>query len=106
MEHSSSVQGIYTILSIQGEVDLHFSPELRTLILDNLKANKPVLVDLSGVTYIDSSGIACFVEGFQYSRKHSLKFGLLRVADAVMSVLQLARLDKVFPIYDSVENAS
>ena len=61
-----------------------------------------MLVDLSQVEYIDSSGVASLVEGYQTAKKQSLKFGLVGVSDAAMSVLKLARLDKVFPIYDSV----
>ena len=37
------------------------------------------------------------------AKKKELKFGLVNVSEAAMSVLQLARLDKVFPIHASVE---
>jgi len=43
------------------------------------------------------------VEGYQTAKKSNLKFGLVGVSDAALSVLQLARLDKVFPIHASVE---
>ena len=51
------------------------------------------------MTYIDSSGVASLVEGFQTAKKKGLKFGLIGVSEAAMSVLELARLDKVFPIH-------
>ena len=66
-----------------------------------LKENKNILIDLSLVSYIDSSGVASLVEGYQIAKKQSLKFGLFGVSDAAMSVLKLARLDQVFPIYNS-----
>ena len=69
--------------------------------IDNLKENKNILIDLSLVSYIDSSGVASLVEGYQIAKKQSLKFGLFGVSDAAMSVLKLARLDQVFPIYNS-----
>jgi anti-sigma B factor antagonist len=62
-----------------------------------------VMVDLSAVDYIDSSGVASLVEGFQYARSNNLEFGLLGVSDAAMSILKLARLDQVFTIYQSLE---
>ena len=77
---------------------MQFSPEARKQILSQLNNDKHVLVDLSGVSYIDSSGIASLVEGFQLARSRKLRFGLVGVSKAAQQVLQLARLDKVFPI--------
>jgi len=68
-----------------------------------LQAEKNLLIDLGKVSYIDSSGVASLVEGYQTAKKQTLKFGLVGVSDAAMSVLKLARLDKVFPIHNSVE---
>jgi anti-sigma B factor antagonist len=93
----------YTIIGLEGDVDLSCSPDARKSILDVLQANNNLLIDLGKVSYIDSSGVASLVEGYQTAKKKSLKFGLVGVSDAAMSVLKLARLDKVFPIYDSVE---
>jgi len=98
-------EGGYSIISLVGEVDLHFSPKAREEILKTLKNKENMLVDLSEVSYIDSSGIASLVEGYQMSKKSGQSFGLLSVSNAAMQVLKLARLDSVFPIYDSVDDA-
>ncbi len=92
----------YVVLSLSGEVDMQYSPDARKQILSVLERSKNLLVDLSKVTYIDSSGVASLVEGFQLSRKRNLKFGLVGVSQPVMQVLRLARLDTVFPIHESV----
>ena len=63
-----------------------------------------MLVDLSQVTYIDSSGVASLVEGFQTAKKMQLRFGLVGVSSAALSVLKLARLDRVFPIHATVKD--
>jgi anti-sigma B factor antagonist len=102
MEINLREEGNYAILELTGEVDLSCSPEARQQILDSLDARQNLLIDLSGVTYIDSSGVASLVEGYQTAKKQKLKFGLVGVSQAVMNVLQLARLDKVFPIHSSV----
>lgn len=86
-------------MRLRGDVDLSCSPDARKSILASLAQGQHTLVDLSEVSYIDSSGVASLVEGFQTARKHALRFGLLGVSDAAMSVLELARLDKVFPIH-------
>ena len=103
MKYNMREDNGYTVIEMDGEVDLSCSPEARKQILHCLDTDASVLVDLSGVTYIDSSGIASLVEGFQTAKKKDLKFGLIGVSSAAMSVLQLARLDTVFPIHDSVE---
>ena len=61
-----------------------------------------VLVRMSAVTYIDSSGIASLVEAFQNARKTDKRFALVEVSDAAMRVLELARLDKVFTIHPTL----
>ena len=102
MGSSIRAEGGYKILQLEGEVDLSCSPEARKEILDVLKAGHHLLVDLSAVTYIDSSGVASLVEGYQVAKKKKLKFGLIGVGQAALGVLVLARLDKVFPIHASV----
>jgi anti-sigma B factor antagonist len=103
MNYETRSQGGFMIVFLSGEVDLHYSPGARQQILKSLKEGHSVLVDLSRVTYIDSSGVASLVEGYQLARDKQLEFGLVGVSDAAMRVLSLARLDKVFPIFRSVD---
>jgi anti-sigma B factor antagonist len=93
----------YDLLQLSGEVDLHFSPKLRERILASLKAGRPLLIDLSGVSYIDSSGIASLVEGFQTAKTSKLAYGLLNISKTAMQVLTLTRLDKIFTLYTSAD---
>ncbi len=106
MESQTRIEGSYTILELSGEIDFHVSPKVREDVLAGLNDNQNLLVDLSGVSYIDSSGIASLVEGFQHAKGKKLSFALIGVRDGVMSVLKLTRLDKVFPMFDSVEAAT
>ena len=101
----SEKDGDFVIVRLKGEVDLSWSQQVRRTILDALGAGNKVGVDLSQVSYIDSSGIAALVEGFQNARSKGTKFALVAASSAVMSVLQLARLDKVFPLFASIEAA-
>lgn len=94
----------YTIVELEGDVDLSCSPEARKTILEVLDDNKNLLINLAAVTYIDSSGIASLVEGYQTAKKQQLVFGLVSASEPVMSVLKLARLDKVFPLFDNIES--
>lgn len=104
MSYNEREQGGFTVIELTGEIDLSRSPESREQILNLINAGHDVLVDMAGVTYIDSSGVASLVEGYQAARKQSRQFALVAVSESAMSVLNLARLDKVFPIHASVED--
>ncbi len=93
----------YSIVEMSGDIDLSCSPEARKIILECLAQRHDVLVDLSGVTYIDSSGVASLVEGFQTAKKGNLRFGLVGPSEPALNVLTLARLDKVFEIHPTIE---
>ncbi|GAA0714491.1 STAS domain-containing protein [Dokdonella soli] len=93
---SSEARDGYVLVRLSGEVDLSWSQAVRRAVLDALAGDSPVGVDLSAVSYIDSSGIAALVEGFQRARTRGSRFVLVAVSDAVRAVLELARLDRVF----------
>ena len=102
MKFDVRTEGEYTVIALKGEVDLHCSPQAREQILKYLGDNCHVMVDLSGVEYIDSSGIASLIEGYQLAKRGKLQFSLVGVSEPAMQVLKLARLDKVLPIRNSV----
>ena len=102
---STDAVGSWGVVRLGGEVDLSWSQQVRRAVLDALSAHAKVAVDLAKVSYIDSSGIAALVEGFQSARGKGQSFVLIEVSDAVLAVLRLARLDKVFSIHKSIEEA-
>lgn len=105
MEHGVREERGSLVVSLHGEVDLENSPRAREVLLEILDRRKRVLVDLAGVDYIDSSGVASLVEAFQQARKSGTRFGLVSVSEAVMRVFGLARLDKVFEIHATIDEA-
>ena len=92
------------IVALEGDVDLQSSPEARKVLLECVSKKKPVLVDLSNVGYIDSSGVASLVESLQSARKTGSTLILVSVSEGARRVLELARLDKVFTICDTIED--
>ena len=103
MEYKINKNGSYSIIELEGEIDLYCSPDTRKVILKELKNGDDMLIDLSKVSYIDSSGIACLVEGYQVANEKKIKFALLGVSQSALNVLKLARLDNVFKIYNSID---
>lgn len=90
---------------VQGDIDLHSSPDLREAVLDLFRKRnqKKVVVNLKGVDYIDSSGIASLVEGLQESRKLDARFILAGLNESPRHVLELTRLLNVFEIEEEPE---
>lgn len=94
------------VISARGDVDLYSSPKLREAIVNSARGKvSPIVVNLEGVTYIDSSGVATLVEGLQLSREYGGKLRLVNMSDRVCEVLRLARLDQIFDIHDTEEEA-
>jgi anti-sigma B factor antagonist len=92
-------------VALAGDIDLSCSQAVRTALLAQLRAGHAVSVRMQAVSYIDSSGVASLVEAYQLARKLGLGFELVEVSEAAMSVLRLARLDRVFPITAGGSNA-
>lgn len=105
MDHSIREDRGVLVIALAGDVDLESSPRARSLLLDCVGRNRTVLVDMSAIAYIDSSGVASLVEAFQSARKAGSRFALVAVSDAALRVLQLARLDRIFSIHASLDDA-
>ena len=103
MKHEVVKKQGASIVVLKGDVDLESSPAAREILLKSVEGADKVLVDLSSVTYIDSSGVASLVEALQAAKHHGGKFALVAASDPTRRVLELARLDKVFTMYGSVE---
>lgn len=95
-----------SVLDCSGDVDLYSSTRLREALLAEVQSGTPsVLVNMRDVAYIDSSGIATLVEGLQLSRQTKTRFGLFGLRRNARSVLELARLHKVFNIFENEQEA-
>ncbi len=91
------------MVSLIGEFLIDASPATRKILFDCVNGGRPLLADMSGVTYIDSAGIANLVETYHCALRNGVGFGLVSVGARVNMVLELVRLDKVFPIFDTLE---
>jgi anti-sigma B factor antagonist len=94
------------ILPLEGEIDLHVSPDvaesLRTM---TAKKPKEVVIDLTKVTYLDSSGLAVLIEAMQNVQEYGGRFAVAGVQESVKHIFDIARLDQVFQIFPDVDSA-
>jgi anti-sigma B factor antagonist len=103
MNLQTSIVDRLATIALEGDIDLSCSQSVRSALLAQLRAGNGVAVRMLEVTYIDSSGVASLVEAYQLAKKLDLRFQLLDVSEAAMSVLRLARLDRVFPMVSSAQ---
>jgi anti-sigma B factor antagonist len=94
------------VLPLEGEIDLHVSPRI-SASLGAMIEEKPkhLVVDLSQVTYIDSSGLAVLIEAMQNVAVYGGKFALTGLQENVRPIFEIARLDQVFRIFPDVDSA-
>jgi anti-sigma B factor antagonist len=103
---NSKTAGGVEVLALQGDVDMHVSPQVRDALLEAFKKNKKgILVDLSEVPFMDSSGIATLVEGLRWSKNEGTRFALVGLQETVSHTLKLAKLDNFFEIFANQDEA-
>jgi len=87
------------ILPLEGEIDLHVAPRVESALGRIIKQRPDhVVVDLSGVKFIDSSGLAVLIRAMQDIQKYGGKLSLSGMNDNVRPIFEMARLDQVFLI--------
>jgi anti-sigma B factor antagonist len=94
-----------TVLSVRGEVDMVSAPALRAGVTNNLADNGTFVLDMSGVTFLGSAGLAVLVEGMQQSRRRGIVFRIVASDRAVTRPLVATGLGDVFEVHPSVDDA-
>ena len=102
---AKTVDGV-EIVALSGRLDAANAPEVREQIrgLIHSGAGK-VLIDLSGVKFLDSSGISVLVGAMKEASSKGGRVALLRVPPTVRSLLELTRLHRVFDTFEDESHA-
>lgn len=93
--------GKHRILAVKGDVDLYNVGELKKAIFSMVEEQdiKSLIIDMSGIHYMDSSGVGALVAGHKKMKTQGGKFALLKINEDVLNILKLATLDQFFTIY-------
>jgi len=95
-----------TVLSAAGEIDIHTAPDLRARLGELEKSGaRTIVVDLSGVDFLDSSALGTLVG---VNKDLQADGGVLRLVCAkpsILRVFEITRLSEVIPVFDTVERA-
>lgn len=99
-------QNASAVVAVGGDVDLNTSPFLRDRLLALLDGPpKRIVLDLAGVTYMDSSGVGTIVELKRKVERRKGELLLAALQPRVRSVFEITKLDSFFTIADTVEEA-
>jgi len=94
-------------LRLGGRLNMVAAPRLKAAIDETVAAGRVrVVVDLTDVTFMDSSGLGALIGGLKKARQAAGDLRIARVSDQVATVLKLTNLDRVLRPYDSVEAAA
>jgi len=97
-------EGSTEIIAVRGDVDMDSSPRLRDQIQSSLRGCTQLRVNLQGVEYLDSSGIAVLIQGLKWAQKAKVPYVLVEPSSQVRQVIDLAQLNQLFTIEPPAES--
>lgn len=96
--------GTSIVLEPEGDIDLSRSPQLQAKLAEVLdRKPRRIVVDLSKVPYMDSSGVATLVQGLQHCQRAGCELVIGALHPKVRSIFEIAKLTEIFRIVDDVE---
>jgi len=94
------------VLRLRGELDLRTVPKLRMRLAEALeRGTGPVIIDLTDVTFIDSTGLSALLNALRRLTRAGRGMVLTLHEGPVLRLLRMTRLDSTFALYDSPEAA-
>ncbi len=96
----------WTILSVSGELDLFSSPQLKRALDEIIDEASHVLLDLSGVPFMDSSSLGVIVGDLKRARERGGELAIMGLQASPAKVVALTGLDSVFRIVDDPSQLS
>jgi anti-sigma B factor antagonist len=106
LDVESTLRDGATVLFLRGEIDVYTAPRLRQSIVDLVEAGTPhIVVDMSRVDFLDSTGLGVLVEGLKRIRSREGTLSIIATQEKIRKIFDITGLNKAFPIYRSVEDA-
>ncbi|WP_240377438.1 STAS domain-containing protein [Bacillus piscicola] len=87
------------VLYVGGEIDAHTAPQLKDEIIPLTEEQETkVIVDLTNVNYIDSTGLGVFIGALKSAKNHNSKLELTGLNDRIKRLFSITGLDEVMNI--------
>lgn len=103
----SRLEGGSSVLDVRGEIDMLTAPRLQAAITESLdRPAAPILVNLEGVTFMDSTGLRALVESRERAESAGVRLTLVGPSRQVRRLLSLTGLERFFDVQDSLTQAT
>lgn len=94
-------------VTLEGEVDVYTAPRLKEELVSAIEDGcVNVIVDLEQVGFIDSSGLGVLVSALRRARERDGVVRIVCTRDNILKIFRITGLDKVFPVFADVNEAS
>ena len=104
---STRTVGDHAVLEVGGEVDVYTAPRLRERLVELVEAGaRSVVVDLSRVEFLDSTGLGVLVGALKRLRAAGGSLALVCGHERLLKIFRITALDRVFALYDTVDAAT
>jgi anti-sigma B factor antagonist len=95
-----------TILAVDGEIHVSTAPEFSGVLSASLEGGRArIVLDLSGVTFIDSTGLSVLLNALRRTTRAGGRMALVCTNPTVLRLFEITRLDSTFDIHAGVEPA-
>ncbi|HEX2235493.1 MAG TPA: anti-sigma factor antagonist [Actinomycetota bacterium] len=95
------------VVDVKGEIDVYTAPKLREKLIELVsEGSYNVVVNLEGVDFLDSTGLGVLVGALKRVKAHDGSLALVCTQDKILKIFKITGLTKVFPIHDSIDEAT
>jgi len=93
-------------ITLRGEVDVYTAPKLKERLVESIEGGcANIVVDLDGVSFIDSSGLGVLVSALRRARERDGSVRIVCKRDNILKIFRITGLDKVFPVFSDIAEA-
>src|SRR6266511_2026970 len=104
LELDTESRGDHSVVTLRGEIDVYTAPRLRQALIDLVEGGaNHIVVDMSAVDFLDSTGLGVLVGGLKRVKSNDGELRLVVNQDRIMKIFDITGLSKVFPMYDRSE---
>jgi anti-sigma B factor antagonist len=103
----NSAAGERMVVAVGGEIDVYTAPKLRERLVELINSGHyHLVINLEGVDFLDSTGLGVLVGALKRVRSHQGSLRLVCTQERLLKIFRITGLAKVFPIYDTVDEAA
>ena len=105
MKVSSEQRENYILISVKGTLSIENISPFETLVNKCVEQKSHILIDLTDLTFIDSSSLGIIVVYYTKSEKNSRQFALININSDIMQMFKITDLDKRIRIFNDLKEA-